>query len=336
MWALTNRTSYSAGRNWARDKSGVHLWIVAVKATFMLDERGRVTLADEQPAPALAPEYSGEPGSSSLRWDSDLLAAKPCADVLVNAAAHAPGGARAKAVPVTLRVASIDKSIVVHGERSYRRSLLGSIGLTEAQPFVVSPIRYEHAYGGIDARHSDPRLHRMDLRNPIGVGFAVQPERLVNQPAPAIEYPHGEVAALGPAGLGALDASWSPRRELAGTYDEQWSRRQRPLLPQDYNELFASCAPADQRTARLAGGERVQLVNLTRAGLLQFDLPKIFLTFTTSFGAHRQEHRARMTSLIIEPELQRFAIVWQSVLRVKARQVSYLEQTVIREKPYLT
>lgn len=129
---------------------------------------------------------------SSLRWDSDLLAAKPCADVIVHAAAHAPRGAKAKAVPVTLRVASIDKSIVVHGERTYRRSMLGSIGLTEAQPFVVSRIRYEHAYGGIDAQDSDPRLHRIDMRNPIGVGFAVQPMRLLNQPAPVIEYPRGD------------------------------------------------------------------------------------------------------------------------------------------------
>jgi hypothetical protein len=67
MWTLFNKTPYAADRNWTRDKTGVHWWIVAVRATFDVDAGGRVTLADDQLPPLLAPEYFGEPGKSSLR-----------------------------------------------------------------------------------------------------------------------------------------------------------------------------------------------------------------------------------------------------------------------------
>jgi len=103
MWALKNQTPYAAERNWTRDKHGVHWWLVAVKATFDIAPSGRLTLADEQPPPVLAPEYLGEPGRSSLRHDSELLAVKPNTDILVHAHAHAPGGKPAPTVPVALR-----------------------------------------------------------------------------------------------------------------------------------------------------------------------------------------------------------------------------------------
>src|SRR5688572_3450642 len=101
MWTLKNRTPYAAERNWTRDKRGVHQWIVAVKATFTIAKDGKLSLSDEQVPPVLAPEYHGEPGMSSLRYDSDLLRAKPCTDVIVDACAHAPRGKKAARVPVS-------------------------------------------------------------------------------------------------------------------------------------------------------------------------------------------------------------------------------------------
>jgi hypothetical protein len=336
MWAISNRTPYAAERNWTRDKHGAHLWIVAVKATFSLRETGALALADEQKPPLLAPEYHGEPGKSSLRLDSDLLSAKPCTDVIADAHAHAPRGRPAERVQVSMRVGEMHKTLLVHGNRVYYKGgLSGGLTTTQAQPFETRPIRYEWAYGGMDTIDPDPRRHRIDARNPIGVGFAVDPAHLQHKPAPAIEYPSGDVAQVGPAGFGPIDAAWSPRRELAGTYDEAWEKNRKPLLAEDYQELYGSCAPADQRTP-LRGGERVELVNMTPAGLLRFELPKIHLTFTTLFGRRKQEHRGSMTAVILAPHAMAVSIVWQSVLAVPAKQAEYLDQTVIGEKPYLT
>jgi len=54
MWAIKNTSPYAAASSWSRDKDGVHEWLVAVKATFDVDERGRVSQSDNQPAPLLA------------------------------------------------------------------------------------------------------------------------------------------------------------------------------------------------------------------------------------------------------------------------------------------
>jgi hypothetical protein len=176
MWALKNRTAYAAERNWTRDKGGVHWWLVAVKATFDITPGGRLVLADEQPPPVLMPEYFGEPGLSSLRFDSDLLAAKPSTDVLIVSHAHAPQGKPAPTVPVALRIGPFQKILLVHGDRTYSRGLTG-VATTRPQLFTRRPIRYEFAFGGCDLSDPDPKRHCIDERNPIGRGFAEQGAR---------------------------------------------------------------------------------------------------------------------------------------------------------------
>jgi len=323
MWALDNRTSYAAARNWTRDKEGMHWWIVAVKASFDVTPQGRVVLSDVQSPPVLAPEYFGEPGGSSLRHDSDLLAVKPGTDVLVHAHAHAPGGKPAATVPVTLRVASLEKTLLVHGERRY-----AAIGRTTSpEPFTTRPICYEYAFGGSVVSDPDPAKHQIDLRNPLGRGF-VRRDGLAH----AIEYPDSDPAAIGPAGFGPIDSSWSPRRELAGTFDARWRATKHPLLPDDHDPEYALSAPADQRLERpLVGGERIELVNMTPEGTWRVDVPRVSLQFTTRLGPRREHHPALLTSLILEPEERRLALVWQSCLKVSALAADDLDVTEIRE-----
>lgn len=337
MWALDNKTAYAAERNWIRDKEGVHHFVVAVKATFDVSTNGKLTLADEQRPPMLEPEYHGKPGESSLRYDSDLLAVKPCTDVILDAHAHAPKGRKAKSVVTSARVDDMRKALVVHGLRVYRKDPIGGIVMTDPVPFLSLPIRYEGAFGGVDFTDPDPKKHRMDSRNPVGAGFAVNRDHLIDQPAPHIAYQKGDILNKGPAGFGPIDPSWSPRRELAGTYDEKWESNKKPLLPDDYDDLFAASAPADQRSKRhRRGGERVELINLSPEGILAFYLPKIYLTFTTHIGRQRQEHRSRLTSILIESETRQVMLVWQTALAVSPGDIDYLDQTTIREKPYLT
>jgi hypothetical protein len=331
MWAILNRTPYGTGRNWTRDPTGMHWWLVAVRATFTVSPQGRLRLSDEQPAPALAPEHFGEPGRSSLRYDSDLLAPRPGTDVLMLAQAHAPRGQRAVSVPVVLRIASLEKQLIVHGERVYFGGLLG-LTTTRPRPFASRPIQYELAYGGCDQDDPDPRQHRIDARNPVGRGFARKTARLHGQPAHAIEYPGGKPESRGPAGFGPIDPAWLPRRALAGTYDERWAQAKKPLLPEDYDPAFAMSAPADQQFDRpLSGGDRVGLLNLTPEGTLVFDLPRISLRFRTKFGRKREEHPATLATVLLEPEERRVTLVWQSALRVAAPDLDHLDSTEVTE-----
>jgi len=331
MWALKNQTPYAAERNWTRDKHGVHWWLVAVKATFDIAPSGRLTLADEQPPPVLAPEYLGEPGRSSLRHDSELLAVKPNTDILVHAHAHAPGGKPAPTVPVALRVDRLHKELLVHGERTYERGLLG-VAPTRPQPFTTRPIRYEFAFGGSDLADPDPRQQGLDERNPLGRGFARRAAHRVGRPAHTLEYPRDAPAEMGPAGFGPIEASWMPRRALAGTYDARWEQLKKPLLPDDYDPAFALSAPTDQRTEKpLVGGERVELLNMTPDGLLRFELPRLSLGFITRIRARREPHGARLVTVLIEPEERRLSLVWQSALRVPAPEADSLDETEVLE-----
>src|SRR5690606_32231200 len=158
MWAVHNQTAYAADRTWVRDKHGRHHWIVVVKATFELEPDGRLRLADEQLTPLDEPEYFGEPGRSSLRYEADLVAAKPGTDLILNAHAHAPGGRPTQEVVVTLRLGDLEKTLLVRGESRYQLGLVGAAISTPA-PFVSRAIVYEHAFGGTDTLDPDPARH---------------------------------------------------------------------------------------------------------------------------------------------------------------------------------
>ena len=303
-----------------------------MKAAFRIGRDGRLKLADEQPEPTLMPEYAGEGPAASLRYDTDLVGAKPTTDVILNGTAYAPGGRPATEFPASLRVGPVRKEIKVVGGRTWKAGLLG--GPSAPEPVASVPVVYERAYGGFDQSDPDPKRQRMDARNPAGCGLVTEAGR----PLPNFEYPAGRLEKAGPAGFGALASFWSPRRELAGTYDEKWKATRFPLVPADWDVRWRLCSPPDQRPDRhLEGGEPVELVNLTPTGSLRFDLPRVRLTFRTAFGlrhgARTEEHAGRLSTVILEPDHPRVILVWLAVLPCRT-DTDYLNETVVREVPW--
>lgn len=334
MWAIRNLTPYKVAGTWGRDKQGVHEWIVAVKATFDIKPDGRLMLADEQLEPLLAPEYHGEPGTSSLRYDADLVSPKPTTDIILNATACAPNRQPSKNFKVSVRVGNVHKVVVVIGRRRWK-SWVGVLKPTAIEPITELPIIYEYAYGGYDRTDPDPRKQRMDTRNPVGRGVYAKAERREGKALANFKYPKMGIEKAGPAGFGAIDSFWSPRRELWGTYDQSWEQHRRPLLPKDWDPRSLLCAPVDQHPNRhLRGGEPVELVNLTPNGLLRFALPKAYFSFSTKINGRKEEHRGRLGTVIIEPDHPRVIMVWQSSLTCPT-DVDYLDETIVREKPFI-
>ena len=332
MWQVANKTDYAAERNWVRDKHGAHHWIVAVKQTFDIGLDGKLMLAEEQPPPLFAPEYSGEDGASSLRGESDLGPLKPATDVLYVGHAHAPGDKPVPELPVSLRFADVKKTLLVRGE-SVLYSGVSGLTTTVPRPFVRVPICYERAYGGVDRSDSDPARHRMYARNPLGVGFAVRPSTLERTPAPQVVFP-GEPFDAGPAGFGPIAGPWAPRAAFAGTYDATWINERRPLLPLDYDERFELCAPDDQRSRSgyLKAGKKVEAVNLSRSRVLAFEIPQARLRFTTEFGSTRRRSPSVLSTVLINGDEERVSLVWQTSVPVKPSQVDYLDRTLVEEE----
>jgi hypothetical protein len=339
VWAIRNRTPYGVASTWGRNKDGVHEWIVAVRATFDIGPQGKVTLADEQPAPLLVAEYNGEEGASSLRHEIDLVSPKPTTDIIVNGTAYAPGGRPAAQFPVAIRVDGLEKVLRVWGSRAYV-SHLGQVLPSGPVPVTEVPVLYERSFGGFDKTDPDPARQKLDPRNPVGCGVAADARRLIDKPVHNFEYPDRNPAESGPAGFGAIASYWSPRRELQGTYDKAWEESRKPLLPVDWDPMSLLSAPADQRPSQhLRGGELVQLSNLTRDGLLKLALPKIYPVFTTYFstvsGRRLEEHRARLVTVIFEPDHACLVMVWSTALLVHGDE-DYLDETVVREKAYIS
>jgi hypothetical protein len=334
MWAIRNRTPYKVGKTWRRDKNGVHEWIVAVKATYDIRADGRTVLADEQFDPLLLPQYNGKAGSSSLRYDADLVARKSTTDVVVNGTACAPMARASGEFMVSLRVGPIHKVLRVRGDRQWVNGMIG-LKASAPEPIVSVPITYERAYGGYDHADPDCQNHRMDARNPVGCGVHARLERRIGQPLPNFEYPQGNLEKDGPAGFGAIDSFWSPRREYCGTYDQAWQENRFPLLPEDWDARSLLCSPVDQRPPNpFIGREPVELVNLTPQGHLSFLLPRVHLTFRTEIAGRFEEHRGSLATVIIEPDHPRVSLVWVTSL-VCRTDVDYLEKTVVDEKRML-
>jgi len=326
MWALDNATPFAAERTWTRDRDGRHQWIVVVKATYLIEPDGALRLADEQLPPLAEPEYRGEPGQSSLRYDADLTLAKPGTDVVVNASAHAPNQRPVRELPVELRVGELRKQLLVRGPSSFSYGALGARA-SSPEPFVTRPVIYEHAYGGSDLASDDPRQQFVDTRNPVGAGAAARDEHLHGRPAPSVFYPRGAPDRVGPAGFGPIASHWSPRRELAGTYDTRWAQTRRPLLPRDYDPTHLLCSPVDQRLqTRLRGGERVTLVNLTPAGVLALRLPTIELRGHARIRGQNVGQRFELATVIIDGDESRLIMVWHSALGVRAKDVEQLSR----------
>ena len=333
MWAIRNHTPYKVGRGWGRDKDGVHEWIVAVKGTFDIKPDGSTALADEQLEPLLMPEYTGEPGISSLRYDADIVATKPTTDILLNATAYAPNGRPSTNFLVEAHVGGMHKAIRVLGNRTWGEGFV--LEHSEPEPITQLSIGYERAYGGYDCQDPDPANQRMDARNPIGCGVVAQASHHRGQPLPNFEYPNGNIEKDGPAGFGAIDSFWSPRREFGGTYDEVWQQSRLPLLPLDWDSRSLLCAPQDQHPdTNLRGEELVQLTNLTPTGWLQFTLPKAYFTFSTRISGRTEEHRSRLATVIIEPDFPRVIMVWHTALLCRT-DVDYLDETIVREKRFI-
>lgn len=332
MWQLDNRTPFAAERTWVRDRDGAEIWVVALKCTFDVKPDGRAEIADVQPPVVMAPEHTNpdDPAKSSLTYDTDLVRTKATTDVILLGHAYAPRGEPTTQVDIGFRVGPVIKQLRAIGDRVWRG---GSPSKPEA--FLKMPVTYERAYGGFDPESVETQEPQWEVRNPVGVGFASSKPRNEDCKLPNIEYPGRLIKSWKdrppPAGFGPICAHWQPRAGFAGTYDDKWQQERFPLLPDDFDERYYQCAPADQQAPRfLAGGESVVLLNLTPTGQLGFTVPRMFLGLETFFytGDRQLHDPPRLHTVIIEPDFPRVSLVWQSALPCHPK-VYKLEKTRI-------
>src|SRR5262245_45450574 len=109
MWQVDNRTPFAAERGWVRDRNGAEVWLVAVKCTFDIKPDGSTVVSEKQPPALRVPEYHGEPGKSSIKYEADLVLTKATTDVSVVGHAYVPAGKMATELEVGFRVGPVRK-----------------------------------------------------------------------------------------------------------------------------------------------------------------------------------------------------------------------------------
>jgi hypothetical protein len=325
MWQIENHTPFGAQRAFARDRNGTETWLVAVKASYRIRPDGRIGI-EEPSDPLLAPEYIGEPGKSSLKYASDLELTKPGTDIILHGHAYSPKDKPVSETGVLLKVGPVNKALKITGNRFYQNGISG-VRPASPIPFFKMPLIYENTYGGTD--HSKQKEGSVDYipENPVGTGFALKKKNLVGQKAPNIEYVgngNGKPACFGP-----IPADWMPRAQYGGTYDEKWMKTKAPFLPDDLDDRFFYCAPPDQQVpGYLKGGEIVEIYGMSPTGPLKFMLPSPDFTFKTLLAGKVKEHKATLHTVILEPDIPGFSMVWHTSLACQ-NQDHQLIKTVI-------
>jgi hypothetical protein len=273
------------------------------------------------------PEYYGDPGKSSIKYEADLILTKKTTDVLLLGHAYAPGGKPVVELDVGFRVGSVQKVLRVFGDREW-----SVFGASPPQPFIKMPLVYERAFGGVDRQSQHPERD-WDWRNPVGTGFAISRSNSSGIRLPNIEYRDKLIRSSDdrppPAGFGPIASHWQPRAAFAGTYDDGWMKNRQPLLPQDFDDRFFQCAPSDQQASQfLLGDEPVILLNLCPIETLRFFLPKMDIILETKFmDGERREHEApQLHTIILEPDFPRVSLIWHSAIECHSK-VYQLERT---------
>lgn len=204
------------------DERGAPLLSVLVKRTYALDGEACFVAPEQLP---LLPLRVDPDEPEVVLDESDLWPIKRLTDVVVRGHAYAHG-ARSATIAAA-EAGDLRKEIAVIGDRRATLSATGRVIFSDPEPFERIPLRYQHAYGGVDraaeARRGNPfaaiRRYAGPLarnsrhspyrypRNGVGKGFVVEATREALAPLalPNLEDPSDR---LTPERL----AAGSPRR----------------------------------------------------------------------------------------------------------------------------
>jgi len=319
---LLNATRMQAAYTMGLDKEGRESLVVVVKGTFRIPLDGaEPELAEEQKPLIMADTFTGEPGFSAPVYEADFVPVKPRCDVLLIGSAHAPKGKPVTKLPVGLKVGGLVKSFNVLGDRVWEcPGVLPSPG--RPKPFLVMPITYDRAFGGIDKFHHDPAEHGAYMANPIGKGYRKHLIEVDGAPMPNTEEidrpvtsPKGDYR---PMSFGVVGRNWLPRYPLAGTYDQNWIDHIFPFLPPDFDNTYFQAAPPDQQLPYLRGGEEVVLANLAPSERIRFRLPMVDMPIVFFYKkGGRHETSGVIDTLVLEPDAGVFTLCWRASLPLK-------------------
>lgn len=323
---LRNNTPFTCQQLPLLDKKGANILRIVLKAGYHFTLDWRLHVAENQPEIVMEDKWRGEPGQSSVRYESDVTLDKPHTDLVINGYAHAPRGRAVRRMDVCVYYQKqLLKRLRVFGDRTWKRGLLGW-RKTTPKPFVKMPIVYERAYGGSDKNGSE-------ARNRCGTGYASGLGRKFTETSvPNIEFSKQLVKSPrdkpAPAGLGVIAKHWEPRLLFAGTYDDAWLENGFPLLPHDFDMRFNQSVPPDQWIARPQGDEIIKITGMSPDGDLHIQLPPCLMGLMLHYRDRSEEKLMDLDTVLIESEEQRLTLTWRASADIHGDPFRLLEMVV--------
>ncbi|MCC7536845.1 MAG: DUF2169 domain-containing protein [Deltaproteobacteria bacterium] len=306
--------------------------VVVAKGTFDLQHGATAKVARPQ-RPLSGDTFFDDEADASPVYPSDFALLKERGECFVLGSCR-PAGGRATVSAVAFQVGSVQKAMGVFGNRRWKRGLLLS-SPTDPEPFEVMPLRWDLAYGG-------PGV----AANPVGRGVAerIDAEGKRHRPLPNLEstlHPiGGPDDAPEPVGFGPIAAHWSPRRKLAGTYDDRWAKTRAPYLPFDIHPSFFNQAPLDQRVrSHWAGNEEIVLKNVSPdRALLRSRLPglrvRAFVEGTPKAGGQLRELKMTLDTIVVDGDAGQALCVWRGVTKVADEHASDVARLFAFHEPF--
>ena len=313
---FVNVSGMAAGYTMATDTHGCESLVVVAKGTFSIPAGDDDSRLAEQQIPLVDTDlFTGEAGFSATKYENDFAPSKPCCDVLLNGSAYAPHGKPVQRVRVSMTVGIWTKKFDVVGRRVWLSRVMGT-DVSEPEPFSVMPISYDNAFGGVDREHADESKHGYYQENYAGVGYHRYKSQAHGKPLPNTEEigkPISNPSGIyRPMAFGAVGRSWRQRLQYAGTYDQKWLDEVFPFVPRDFKEQYFQVAPEDQWIVAPRGGEPVELMNLTRGGLVRFALPVESVPFEFLYRSGEKRHiLGVIDTLLFEPDDGRYTMTWR-------------------------
>lgn len=307
---------------------------VIVKGTFAF-ANGKIDLAPDQVPIAYGDDFYSKEEGGSIRYESDMVPFKPSTDVVLSGKAYAPDNTPAAAVDVALKVGPVHKQIKVFGRRLWNHAgvLSRRYIATQAKPFVIRPIRYHHAFGGMDTATGEFCKENID-----GKGFYTQKTKtklagrslpLIEDPAHLIRTPEDHPK---PVGFGFYHRAWQPRAAFAGTYDDAWRVEQSPQPPDDFDFRFYNGAHPDlQAKGFLRGDEPVEMTHLTPEGKTAFHLPGV-RPLCRAQRVDETDWEAmpmNLDTVFIEPDKRTLNLVWRCGIALSELSEADIQQVSI-------
>lgn len=182
--------------------------VVAMKVGFLLERTaGGAVIARIMEDPVMSLCMQDECSGLQVLQESDLSPFKPRSDVIVNGTACAPDGIPVAEIPVSLRLLTadrqvlLDKQCLVTGERFFiRHPLTGQWSLSEPEPFISLPLHYQYAFGG------ECRIDKgSDAAEAVPEKYRLTPQQQAEHPQPDNPPVAHTACPTNPSGMGFVE-----------------------------------------------------------------------------------------------------------------------------------